>query len=92
MGSIDKKVLLQFINLNGGICKFVVLVTVSLLGVVALKVLASIWIQLWCQNPSEDQYELWVFFGMHVASIICLFIGAYTIIFSGARQSTTVHQ
>lgn len=91
-GEIDSSVIKLFISLSGGPLKFIVIVTLSMLLYLGAKTFASIWIKMWCNDPSEDQSEVYVFIALHALSIIFLFSAAYSIIFGGVRQSTTVHQ
>jgi hypothetical protein len=47
---------MQYINLNGGVFRFVAALSIVMLLSIIAKTSASIWIQIWCQNPSEDRY------------------------------------
>ena len=52
-GTVDSKVVSNFIKLNGGYFKFVLVLVLVVIGYVASRTMGSIVIQLWCQNPSD---------------------------------------
>lgn len=91
-GNVSWAVLKQFIKLSGGWFKFVFIVGFSMLLHITAKTIASILIQIWCQNPSDNDYELYIFIGLHVSAIFFLFVTAMIVIYSGTRQSTNVHK
>jgi ATP-binding cassette, subfamily C (CFTR/MRP), member 1 len=92
IGEIGFALVKQFISLSGGRVKFEGVIFISMLLYLAAKTFASIWIKMWCNNPSEDQSEVYIFIALQALSIVFLFLAAYSIIFGGARQSTTVHK
>ena len=86
-GNVKSSVLKQFINLNGGLFKFLFTLVFSLACHITAKIIASILIQVWCQNPSEDDYQLYIFIGLHLSAIFFLFIAAFVMVLSSTRQS-----
>ena len=78
--------------MNGGVFKFIIVTSVLTLAFIASKVVSSILIQQWCNDPTEDdQYVLW-YLGICLIGIAFLYILNYSNTISFARQSITVHK
>lgn len=57
----------------------------------AVKTSASLVLQLWCQNPSDDQTYLYLFMGLCISSVVFVFIRGYFFLVAGNNQSKLVH-
>lgn len=69
-----------------------IIVSLSMLIWIIFTTMASIQMEQWCEDPLEHNYYLYIYMGLSIASNIFIFIRAYTLVLSGARQGQKVHK
>lgn len=89
---MDFKIFREYIELNGGICRFAVLVSLAMFFWIAFLTAASIIIERWCEDPEADQDYLYIYIALSILSNIFIFFRAYTLVLSGAKQGEKVHK
>ena len=92
VGKVDFKIFKEYIELNGGIFRFAVLVSLAMFFWIASLTAASIIIERWCEDPEADQDYLYIYIALSILSNIFIFFRAYTLVLSGAKQGEKVHK
>ena len=93
LGEVDFKVFLKFIELNGGFCRFGVVVIIAVLGITITDTTANLFIQHWCENPEQGEYVLYMFGGLNALMMGFLALTSYLILINGLKkQSKVVHK
>jgi ABC-type multidrug transport system fused ATPase/permease subunit len=92
VGKVDFTIFREYIELNGGIFRFAVLVSLAMFFWIASLTAASIIIERWCEDPEADQDYLYIYIALSILSNIFIFFRAYTLVLSGAKQGEKVHK
>lgn len=81
-----------YIKFNKGLTTLVLIAIAAMLIWMSMKTSASIILQLWCSDPSDNhEFYLYLFMGINLSAIIFVFIRAYTLLIAGNNQSKLVH-
>ena len=92
VGKVDFTIFREYIELNGGIFRFAVLVSLAMFFWIASLTAASIILERWCEDPEADQDYLYIYIALSILSNIFIFFRAYTLVLSGAKQGEKVHK
>jgi ATP-binding cassette subfamily C (CFTR/MRP) protein 1 len=91
-GEIKLKVFKQYIDYNGGMCSFALVVILAMLFWILSTTFASIFMSFWCSNPQQFPDGLYIYAALSLSSSVFILIRASVLILAGVKQGEKVHR
>ena len=73
VGSVDYKVFKEYIQLNGGYTRFVLVIMVAMVLWISLTIASILIMELWCEDPEGNSNYLNLYVGPSVGSGLFVF-------------------
>lgn len=81
----------DYVKINKGLTTLIFISLFMFVGWIASRTASSIILEQWCNNPTSDRTQLYLFIGLILVAVVFIFIRATLFLIAGNNQSKLVH-